>query len=187
MTKRLWLVWRTPDEFRIFFTRTYGNGEAADDVAYGRMCLRASPVRAHRGTGADAELPLSRLSARERIGLCCHPHRSGGRPAVERRIALPRRRVGTKHADRARLLCHLRQPGRWQTQHAVRRRVPPGRQSRRPVDVQSTDEHLDAKCATLAPPRSEAAVVRDPRGLSDDRGSLSRAASALTRLRCPKI
>ena len=48
----------TTHEFGIFFTRTYGNGEAADDGAYGRMCLRASPVRAHRGNAADAELPL---------------------------------------------------------------------------------------------------------------------------------
>jgi len=183
MTKHLWIGLRTPDEFGIFFTPTYGNGEAADDVAYGWMCLRASPVRAHRGTGADAELPLPRLSARQRIGLCRHPNRSGGRPAAERRIALPRRHVGTKHADRARLLSHLRQPGRRQTRRAVRRRVPPGRQPRRPVDVQPADEHLDAKRAALAPPRSEAAVVRDPRRLSDDHGSLSRVASPSTRLR----
>jgi len=77
MTKRLWIGLRTPDEFRIFFTRTYGNGEAADDVAYGRMCLRASPVRAHRGTGADAELPLPRLSARQRIGPFPHSSKPG--------------------------------------------------------------------------------------------------------------
>ena len=37
MTTHLWIGLRTPDEFGIFFTRTYGNGEAADDVAYGRM------------------------------------------------------------------------------------------------------------------------------------------------------
>lgn len=48
----------TTHEFGIFFTRTYGNGEAADDGAYGRMRLRARPVRAHRGNAADAELPL---------------------------------------------------------------------------------------------------------------------------------
>ena len=48
---------------------------------------------------------------------------------------------------------------------------------RRPVDVQPADEHLDAKGAALAPPRSEAAVVRAPRRLSDDHGSLSRVAS----------
>jgi hypothetical protein len=64
MMKHLWIGLRTLDEFWIFFTPIYGNGEAADDVAYGRMCLRASPVRAHRRTGADAELPLPRLSAR---------------------------------------------------------------------------------------------------------------------------
>ena len=37
MPTHLWIGLRTPDEFGIFFTRTYGNGEAADDVAYGRM------------------------------------------------------------------------------------------------------------------------------------------------------
>ena len=37
MTTYLWIGLRTPDEFGVFFTRTYGNGEAADDVAYGRM------------------------------------------------------------------------------------------------------------------------------------------------------
>src|SRR6476661_1383734 len=104
MTKHSWIGSRTPDAFAIFFTATHGNGEATYDVAYGRMCLRAGPVRAHRGTGADAELPLPRLSARQRIGLCRPPHRSGGRPAAERRIALPRRHVGTKHADRTGLL-----------------------------------------------------------------------------------
>jgi hypothetical protein len=33
MTTHLWIGLRTPDEFGIFFTRTYGNGEAANDVA----------------------------------------------------------------------------------------------------------------------------------------------------------
>src|SRR6185312_12583558 len=168
MIKHLWLDSRTPDEFAIFFTPTYGNGDAANDVAYGRMCLRESPVRAHRGTGADAELPLPRLSARERVGLCRPPHRSGRRTAAERRIALPRRHVGTRHTDRSRLLPHLRQPDRRQTRRAVRRRVAPGRQPRRPVGVQPADEHLDAKRAALAPPRSAAAVVRDPGRLSDE-------------------
>jgi hypothetical protein len=37
MTTHLLIGLRTPDEFGIFFTRTYGNGEAADDVAYGQM------------------------------------------------------------------------------------------------------------------------------------------------------
>jgi hypothetical protein len=37
MITHLWIGLRTPDEFGIFFTRTYGNGEAADDIAYGRM------------------------------------------------------------------------------------------------------------------------------------------------------
>src|SRR3954451_21339204 len=100
MTKYSWIGSRTPDAFGICFTPTYGNVEAADDVAYGRMCLRPGPVRAHRGTGADAELPLPRLSARQWIGLRRHPHRSDGRPAAERRITLPRRYVGTKHANR---------------------------------------------------------------------------------------
>src|SRR3984957_9715015 len=58
MTTHLWIGLRTPGELGIFFPRTYGNGGAADDGAHGRMCLRASPVRAHRGNAADAELPL---------------------------------------------------------------------------------------------------------------------------------
>ena len=37
MMTHLWIGLRTLDEFGIFFTRTYGNGETADDVAYGRM------------------------------------------------------------------------------------------------------------------------------------------------------
>ena len=37
MMTHLWIGLRTPDEFGIFFARTYGNGEAADDVAYRRM------------------------------------------------------------------------------------------------------------------------------------------------------
>ena len=36
----LWIGLRTPDEFGILFTRTYGNGEAADDVASRRMGAR---------------------------------------------------------------------------------------------------------------------------------------------------
>ena len=87
MTKHLWIGSRTPHEFGTFFTPTYGNGEAAGDAAYGRMCPRASPYAAHRGTGADAEMPLPRLSARQRIGLCRHPHRSADGPPAERRIA----------------------------------------------------------------------------------------------------